>query len=278
MQYILIAKTCIIVIIILLIFLFFFRFSLKEKTMKIGSMAKNKLLVSMQKSQVGYFNYDSIDSYLTQYGVKFMYGDKLNPISYFGIKFILAFLFSIIGFNIEGFLLGIGLWILGYFAFDIMINVSNVRDNENMTMDIMAMYDTLRLQTKANVFLLTALSECYICVRSARLKAALLQLTSDIINKTDIEKALDKFNQQFKNSYINTFCIIIKQSLESGKSVQILEDMSNQIVDVQHAIDLKEKESFDRLMSFFQFLYFIGIVALCIYFLCIEIGKGLYSL
>ena len=46
-----------------------------------------------------------------------------------------------------------------------------------------------------------------------------------IVIKNDIESAVIEFNKCFENSYIDTLCVTIKQSLESGKSVQILEDL-----------------------------------------------------
>lgn len=248
---------------------------MKEKTTQIAQSVRVKIQDSMKKTQIDIFNYESINLYLMRYGVKFMFGDVITPISYYGIKFIGAFLFCIIGIKLGGFLIGIGSWVLGFYTIDLVIRISNAQDNDKMAKDIRSIYDTLRLQTKANVYLLQALGECYLCVQSERLKVALLKLTSNMMTNCDIDSAIDEFNLQFKNSYIDTFCIIIKQSLESGKSVQILEDMSNQISDVQRSIDLKDKEALERLIQLFQLLLFVGMVAICLYYLCLEIGNGM---
>lgn len=231
----------------------------------------------MYHTQIEYLNFDKLNLYLTQYGIKFMFGDKIDPIGYLGIKFASAFLFCIAGLEAVGLMLGIGFWILGFVAFDFLIKFSNSQDNDKMAKDIRSVYDTLRLQTKANVYLLQALSECYLCVQSERLKAALLKLTSNIIANSEIDEAIDEFNIQFKNNYIDSFCIIIKQSLESGKSVQILEDMSNQIVDVQKSIEMKERQALERVIQLFQLLFFVGMVGICLYYLSLEVGNGIAS-
>ncbi len=259
------------------VFAFFFLVNVTDKSVKFQRMAKQKLLVSMKNTQVRIFNYDTIETYLIQYGVKYMFGDKIDPLGYLGLKISSSVIFGVAGTSIAGVYGGICFLPLGFLAFDLVIKFSNNQDNEKMSKDIRSIYDTLRLQTKANVYLLQALSECYLCVQSQRLKSALLKLTSNIIANSDIEAAIDEFNLQFKNNYIDTFCIIIKQSLESGKSLQILEDMSNQITDVQKAIDLKEREGLERVIQLFQLLFFIGMIGICIYYLCLEIGNGLLT-
>ena len=276
-QYISIAKSGMLIIIILFIFVFFLRYSIKDKTVKMKLVARMKIQESMKRTHIDFLNYKRMDIYLSQYGIKFMFGDKIDPINYFGIKLASSFLFFIAGMKLGGFLLGTGLCFFGFIAFDFLIWLSNSQDNEKMDKDICSIYDTLRLQTKANVYLLQALGDCYLCVKTERLKAALLKLTSNIITNSEIDVAIDEFNLQFKNNYIDSFCIIIKQSLESGKSVQILEDMSNQLIDVQKAINMKERAALERIIQLFQLLFFVGMIGICLFYLCLEIGNGIAS-
>ena len=56
-----------------------------------------------------------------------------------------------------------------------------------MMPDIKVIYDTLRIQTKAGVFINEALGQCYLKVRNERLKEALLILNGKLIRDKDIE-------------------------------------------------------------------------------------------
>ena len=47
---------------------------------------------------------------------------------------------------------------------------------------------TLKIQTKAGVFLSYSLSECYLIVKNARLKAAMLEMTNKIVIKNDVNE------------------------------------------------------------------------------------------
>ena len=225
-EYLFYIKVLVIIMLATIAFRLIYQYSLFEGTYQLKQKARGKLVRSMQQSNIDYLNFQRVDMYLLQYGVKFMFQDKINPLSYLLIKFCIAFLFSIMGMNVFGFLSGVCLWFPGFFLIDIVFKISNTQDNHKMSKDIRAIYDTLRLQTKANVYIIEALSECYLCVQSERLKSALLKLTSNIIAKSNINEAIDDFNKHFKNTFMDTLCIIIKQSLESGKSIQILEDMS----------------------------------------------------
>ena len=136
-------------------------------------------------------------------------------------------------------------------------------------------YDTLRIQTKAGVFLDDALSECYLAAKNRRLKNALLELTTEISIKKNIEEALENFNGKFRNEHIRTFCMVINQAQDSGKSSQLLKDLSDQMKDLQHYINMKNKEALDRKVQIIELLIFIGLLAVTIYGLGLEITTTL---
>ena len=144
-------------------------------------------------------------------------------------------------------------------------------------MDLKRVYDTLRIQTKAGVFLTSSIAECYLVAENKRLKKALLELNNKIIAKNDIESAIEDFNSKFKNPYIDTFCIVIKQSLESGKTVQILEDLSAQIKDIQQAISIREAERVKYKLEGLQFLVYVGVIAIVAYGIFTELITSLMN-
>ncbi|MBU9735471.1 type II secretion system F family protein [Diplocloster agilis] len=224
----------------------------------------------MKTSRFAYFRYDRIQDYLEHYGVTYMFPGKADPVSYLAVKGVFALLCMAAGLQIHP---AIGLLLLpvGFQAPDGLIRLSNQQDNDEMLADIKNVYDTLRIQTKAGVYLTHSLSECYLAVENGRLKAALLTLTNRIVAKSDITQALEEFHEKFENKYIDILCMILQQSLESGRTVQILEDVSSQLTDMQHAIHMKEKEKLDRKIQVLQLLIFVGIMGVCLLGLGTEI-------
>lgn len=154
-------------------------------------------------------------------------------------------------------------------------SVADYFDNETILPDMKKIYDTLRIQTKAGVFLDDALSECYLAAKNRRLKSALLELTTEISIKKNIEEALENFNGKFRNEHIKTFCMVINQAQDSGKSSQLLKDLSDQMKDLQHSINLKNKEALDRKVQIVELLIFVGLLAVTVYSLGLEITTSL---
>lgn len=224
-----------------------------------------------------YFDLERIDRYLRTHGGYYMFS-WLDPFSFLMIKLgaaLLGFLvvFSLMPNNlILAFLGGLGGAVVGFFAFDWILNIANDSDNEEMLSDVKSIFDTLRTQTKAGVFLSNSLTECYMIVSNARLKSALLDMTNKIVIKNDIEDAVREFNKEFDSPYIDTLCVTILQSMESGKSVQILEDLSKQISDMQSAINIKEQERLDAKIQLLEMGVFVGLIGSVLYVLVMSMS------
>jgi pilus assembly protein TadC len=137
-------------------------------------------------------------------------------------------------------------------------------------------YDTLKIKTEGGMFFISALQECYKNARNKRLKDGLRELHNEIVTKSDINAAVDNFNVKFKNKYIDTFCVIIKQALESGKSVEILRDMSDQLADMQEAINVKYQNKLEAQINVIQIMIYIGIVGVCVYGLVMSMNGFSY--
>ncbi len=220
----------------------------------------------------GYFDLERIDKYLKNHGGYYMF-TWLDPFTFIMIKIgvaLLAFLtvFSLITSSIPlALFAGAVAAAFGFFGFDLVLNIANDSDNDEMLADVKSIFDTLRTQTKAGVFLTNSLAECYMIVANARLKSALLDMTNKIIIKNDIEDAVKEFNEEFDSPYIDTLCVTILQSMESGKSVQILEDLSKQIADMQSAINIREQEKLDAKIQVLEMLIFIGLIGAVLFVL-----------
>ena len=65
--------------------------------------------------------------------------------------------------------------------------------------------------------------------------------------------------------------------MESGRSVKVLEDLSLQMNDLQHAINLKEKEALDRKVQIIELLIFVGLLAVTIFSLGMEVISSILT-
>lgn len=281
-QYVYYAKTFFLILIPVIVAVFVYKSQWGVMAKNVNAKVKKSVLDVLEnteaeditKNKKSYFNLERIDTFLRSNGGYYMF-DWLEPFTFIMIKAGLGLLFFIVGLSLGGTLaiglvLGIILAIIGFFAFDFIIKVANDSDNDDMMDDIKSIFDTLKIQTKAGVFLSYSLSECYLIVKNARLKAAMLEMTNKIVIKNDIETAVTEFNKNFENSYIDTLCITIKQSMESGKSVQILEDLSKQIADMQHAINVREREKMDSRIQALELGVFVGLIGAVLYALVIQ--------
>ena len=277
LEQVVLMKNILLIVLPVLLVLALWKLGWKESVSKISDKGADFAGRILKKSKMSYLNFDSMQRFLTTRGAVYMFGDAATPVSFLTVKAMSFFLLFIAGMSIGGILPGIILGITGFFVPDMLLNLSNSMDNDAMLSDIKCIYDTLRIQTKAGVFLSASLCECYLAVRNRRLKSALLELTNDISTRYEIEDALERFNEKFDCGQIDIFCIVIRQSMESGRSVKVLEDLSMQMNDLQHAINLKEKEALDRKVQIIELLIFVGLLAVTVYSLGVEVMSSLLN-
>lgn len=275
LEHIVFMKKILLFIIPVILFFILMKSRWKESASKVSDAGNDFVGRILKKSKLNYFQYDSIETFLNTKGAVYMFGTIANPVIYMLIKTLAFLLLFMTGVSVGGFALAFLLGITGFFLPDVLLTVSNSADNDAMLGDIKCIYDTLRIQTKAGVFLSASLSECYLSVRNRRLKSALLELTNDISTRRDIADALERFNEKFDCGQIDIFCIVIRQSMESGRSVKVLEDLSLQMNDLQHAINMKEKEALDRKVQVIELLIFIGLLAVTVYSLGVEVMSSI---
>lgn len=275
LEHIVFMKNILLFIIPVILFFILMKSKWKESASKVSDAGNDYVGKILKKSKLNYFQYDSIETFLNTKGAVYMFGTIANPVIYMLIKTLAFLLLFMTGVSVGGFALAFLLGITGFFLPGVLLTVSNSADNDAMLGDIKCIYDTLRIQTKAGVFLSASLSECYLAVRNRRLKSALLELTNDISTRRDIADALERFNEKFDCGQIDIFCIVIRQSMESGRSVKVLEDLSLQMNDLQHAINMKEKEALDRKVQVIELLIFIGLLAVTVYSLGVEVMSSI---
>lgn len=264
-------KNILLIILPVLLVIIVMNIDWKENLSKAGESGADFVGRILKKSKLNYFNFHSIQKFLKTRGAVYMFGEMATPVTFLMVKLLAFLLLFMVGISFNSVPAELLLGVLGFFMPDILLNVSNSMDNDTMLSDIKCIYDTLRIQTKAGVFLSASLCECYLAVKNRRLKSALLELTNDISTRREIDDALERFNEKFDFGQIDIFCIVIRQSMESGRSIKVLEDLSLQMNDLQRAINMKEKEALDRKVQVIELMLFVGLLAVTVYSLGVEV-------
>lgn len=219
--------------------------------------------------------YEERKNFLSRMGVNYVAGRVVSPEEFMLVKVITAVFLAALflwSFGILGGFIG---GLTGYFGYDILIRALNNAANEKMLPDVKNIFDTLRIKTEGGMFLTSAITECYKNTRNPRLKQALFEMNGQLIAKNDIDETIDDFGMKFRNKQIDTLCIILKQSMESGKAVEILKDISDQLTDMQQAINLKVKNRMESQTLAIQILMYVVILVVCVYGIITSMGGNL---
>lgn len=275
--YVELAATLFLVVTLILATIFISGFLRSEQLKKMGNKAymvtRQSFLNSMKASTIKSFNYDAVEQYINSSGLAFMTNYKMTPLLYILLRIFLGIFLMIVGLQ-ENLIIGLALLPIGYFGLDFIINMSDKADNDKMLADIEDVYDTLRIQTKAGVYITSVLTDCYLVVKNKRLKSAFLKLTSDIAAKNDIDTALDDFRGKFRNEYIDTLVIIIKQSMQTGQAAKMFDDIREQIADIDAAMLINEKNSINSKIILVQLIIYSAIIVLAVYITFIALSSG----
>lgn len=155
--------------------------------------------------------------------------------------------------------------------------MSNQSDNDGMLLDIKNIFQMLKIQIHAGVYIVDALENCCTDLKSKRLKKELNRLVSEIYMSKDVNVALDDFNNKFCNNHIDILVIILKQSMESGYSISNLDSAFEQVIDVEKSINVKLENSVERNVQVIQVMFMAGIIAIAMYCSIIEF-KSLFEI
>ncbi len=226
--------------------------------------AYENICMRAEKNKRVFWDYEYWDKFLQTNGASYHYGNWINPVSYMALNIVVALLVLVIGMN-GGVFMGVVLGVLGFFLPGILLERMNKKDNEAMLTELDLVYSALSIQIRAGVYITDALAECYSSVENRRLRDALQSLASDIVMKSDLDNALERFQGKFNNRYIDSLCITVLQAMESGQAVELLGDIAEQIKDMELIIQHKKKEKLNRRVTFYQLGIFALILVLVLY-------------
>lgn len=246
---------------------------IQKQYSKMQGRGKQFLTENMRRAKGKSFNYDYMDAFINKYGVNFMI-KGITPVGYVALKLI-ASLFVMVVTMHENVVLGLAFGPACYYILDFIFIESNKSDNKLMLEDIKNVYDTLRIQIKAGVYITSVLTDCYLVVKNKRLKKAFLELTSDIAAKNDLEESLDRFTYKFDNQYIDNLATVIKQSMTTGQAGKMFDDIKGQINDIENAMVEAEKQRINAQILIVQALMYVAILVSTVYLCLGQLGAGL---
>ena len=246
-------------------------------------MAKGTINLALGKSNSIYLNADKITADMSKYGVMYMFRDyNMDPSAFVSAKLACAGGFGLLGFmaapnewipKIIGITIGL---ILGFIVPDIFIRISNRQDNDKMMTDIQTIYTTLKIHARAGVYVTDSLIECQRNIENGRLKQALNEMNNNILaSRVTIDEAVDQFNARFCNEQIDNLSVVIKQALHTGRSADMLEDISKQIDTNNFVHRMKVKDRIKRESAFIQVAFFTLITVILLYLVVMELMQGL---
>lgn len=246
---------------------------IQKQYSKMQGRGKQFLTENMKRAKGKSFNYEYMDAFINKYGVNFMI-KGITPVGYVALKLI-ASLFVMVVTMHENVVLGLAFGPVCYYILDFIFIESNKSDNKLMLEDIKNVYDTLRIQIKAGVYITSVLTDCYLVVKNKRLKKAFLELTSDIAAKNDLEESLDRFTYKFDNQYIDNLATVIKQSMTTGQAGKMFDDIKGQINDIENAMVEAEKQRINAQILIVQALMYVAILVSTVYLCLGQLGAGL---
>lgn len=210
-------------------------------------------------------SYRQMQLYLSKKGVNYMMKRTVDPVEFMAAKLVIGLIAGLLAFLLGGFLPMIVLAVGGFYALDLIIYLSNKSDNKAMLLDIKEIYEILKLKTESGLFLTDSLLQCFKVAQNSRLKAALLELTSEIKAKNNILDALTKFEIKFDNKYIRSFAGVLRQGFETGDTLTSIDNISKQLVAVQEAMDVEIDSKTNANVTITQVLVLVEIMILVFY-------------
>ncbi len=213
--------------------------------------------------------HENCRDWLLRNGAGYHYASGVTPEGLLTVSVLLGALGFWLGSAMGEVIIGVPVaLVLGALPFG-LLPVLNRSDNEKMLPEIRMIYHALAMQIRSGVYVTDALAECYSAVENPRLQDALLALAGDLVMKSDLFEALDKFQRKFDNRYIDSLCITVISAMESGRAVELLGDISEQVKDMEQAVLSRRKAALDRSTTFYQLGILSAVLGIAIYS-CVE--------
>lgn len=233
---------------------------------EISSVTKSLLLKKLKASKSKYFNYERLEIFIKENGVQYVFNESIDPVIFIIVKILTGIFVGFISVNlISNMLLIIIGFTAGFFGVDLIVRLNNKQDNDNMMKDIANVYDVMKAHTKANIYIADSILYCYQVCENKRLKDAFNVLYNDMLMSGNITESLRAFNGKFKNPMIDTLCAILEQSLETGRSAEMLDNITKKMLDVQKLLNERYKNKKENKFHFLSILLVLGLFGIIVF-------------
>lgn len=199
----------------------------------------------------------------------------LSPAGYVQAKMI-STIFLAFMFHNSGIMATIIAGFIGFFILDVAFYYTDRNNMKQVKLALPDVCDSLILQTTAGVPFMQALSYCFLVSDSPRLRKSLSELGASIRTGKPIEMAIDAFNAKFVSTEIDSFVIMLKQTVVTGKVAEGLQVISKSYKDMNENIIDANTKGIDRQKVLIEMLLFIGIAALILYGMSVGL-KGTWN-
>lgn len=240
---------------------------------------KKKNIISSNTRKDGFKNFISKinliktkDDFLLKQG----YPLKLNVISYFTCKIVLALLFAMSAMmNYHSVFTAIAFFLLGYFIIDIYIFIRKKTRDSEICIDLMHVVDSICLQLSAHVPLKNSLKKQYENCKNKDFKKALLEFSTKYeLSELNITSATKSLEERFDILEVTMFCKALATYNETTEIIEILENLSEMLKE-KKIEKLKQNTVSKVVYITFGVIVALGnIILLTFYPLFLSIGQG----
>jgi pilus assembly protein TadC len=262
---------------------------LMNKRDKFVELSKGAADAALGRSKSLYFSRDNITAIMSKYGLMYMLKDyRLEPAFFILVKLGFAIVCLVVGAVVCGqfglavpavLALAIVLGLFGFFVPDLLLKASNQNDNLKMQNDLVGVFSTLKIHARAGVYISDTLVECQRIVANPRLKEAFTELNNNILSRrVTVADAVDIFNSRFDNDQIDNLSVIIKQTLRTGRSTDMIADISKQIEDANKARSMAQRDRLKRKVALIQTIFFCMITVLVLYLVIMQMYVSIQDL
>ena len=230
-------------------------------------------------------SYNSRKEELDRLGVTYYSKGKITPLVVMIYKMAVPFIAVLFAVTVNGVRRGLFVPVLAaavavlYAAPKQLAKQRNKKDNERMLGSIIDIYDIILLQLNSGEYITQVIIDAYRVATNRRLKAALIELTGDIMLSNDLIVSMEIFGSKFDNSNIANLVALVKQMAETGATADMLSDINRRLFNLQKNYNAYRKERVNTLGYSCAFAMFVVIVSIMGY-LCMSIGPqiaGMFS-
>lgn len=160
---------------------------------------------------------------------------------------------------------GVLVFLGGFYFLDLYLHLQNKSSNEAMIVDIMEMSRSVLYGKRGGQYISDALKDAVIVVENKRLKMALIRLSNSLDSGMSIEECLEELELSFTSGEIAAFCTVIKSLQSTGQVDESLKVLENNIEREQNSVNKRRCVILENKTMMYVMMVAFDILALILY-------------